>query len=86
MNDEPQKKLWAVDIEGVMMVLAVDAQSAADIAQYHIDEATEDEISLRPRKPNNIDLESEGIAESYPWGGDGDLTVAQWIEAVDHKP
>lgn len=79
MSDELRKKLWVVDIEGTMMVVAESAQRAADIAQYHIDEAMEDGLSFRPRPPNNIDLEAEGIIESCPWGGDRKTTVAQWI-------
>lgn len=79
MSEEPQKKLWAVDIEGTMLVLAESAERASDVAHFFLDEASEEEVRARPHLPTTADLDQDAL-ESYPHGGDGLLTVAEWIE------
>lgn len=77
MSEEEQaKKLWAVDLSGTLLVLAASANEAEDVARRSLDDAAE--VSVDAREVNEYDLGAD-VLSSYPWGGDGDLTVRQWI-------
>mgnify|MGYP001566159634 CR=1 FL=1 len=79
MSDEGDKlKLWAVDVEGTLMVVAEDAQAAQDVALASLSKAPE-EMKLHARGVMAVDLNDESMS-SFPWGGDGVRTVAQWME------
>ena len=86
MNTPDSRLLWTVTVEIEMQVLAKDWQEAEEVALRHLVEiditiGDNECISATP----TLELLREW-QETYPWGGDGDLTCQEYLDAQKETP